>query len=48
MLKTSAYATASPKTPLAPFTIQQREPGPHDVLIDILFCGVCHSDKRSQ
>lgn len=44
MLKTSAYATASPKTPLAPFTIQRREPGPHDVLIDILFCGVCHSD----
>jgi uncharacterized zinc-type alcohol dehydrogenase-like protein len=29
---------------LAPFSIQRREPGPHDVLIDILYCGVCHSD----
>ena len=29
---------------LAPMTIDRREPGPHDVLIDIQFCGVCHSD----
>ncbi|MCJ7597443.1 MAG: NAD(P)-dependent alcohol dehydrogenase [Methyloceanibacter sp.] len=34
----------SPKSKLAPFSIQRREPGPHDVLIDILYCGVCHSD----
>ncbi|MEP6643541.1 MAG: NAD(P)-dependent alcohol dehydrogenase [Acidobacteriaceae bacterium] len=39
-----AYAAASASEPVAPFTIQRREPGPHDVLIDILFCGVCHSD----
>src|SRR3954466_11116851 len=44
MLKTAAYAAASAKTPLAPLTIQRREPGPRDVLIDILYCGVCHSD----
>jgi uncharacterized zinc-type alcohol dehydrogenase-like protein len=44
MLKTPAYAAAHPAAPLAPFTIERREPGPHEVLIDILFCGICHSD----
>lgn len=43
-LKTPAYAVASATSPVAPFTIERREPGPHDVLIDILYCGVCHSD----
>ena len=44
MLATSAYAAASAKSPLAPFGISRRTPGPHDVLIDIRYCGVCHSD----
>ncbi|MCY1077703.1 NAD(P)-dependent alcohol dehydrogenase [Archangium lansingense] len=44
MLKTSAYAAAAAGKPLAPYSFEQREPGPHDVLIDILYCGVCHSD----
>jgi uncharacterized zinc-type alcohol dehydrogenase-like protein len=44
MLKTSAYAAYDAKTPLAPFTFERREPGPRDVQIEILFCGVCHSD----
>ncbi len=44
MLKTSAYAAASAKSPLAPWSVERREPGPHDVLIDILYCGICHSD----
>ena len=44
MLKTPAYAAQSPTRPLAPFAIERREPGPRDVLIDILYCGVCHSD----
>ncbi len=44
MLKTAAYAAFSPTTPLAPHTIERREPGPHDVQIDIRYCGVCHSD----
>ncbi|WP_420141318.1 NAD(P)-dependent alcohol dehydrogenase [Sphingomonas sp.] len=39
-----AYATQSATTPLAPFEIERRAVGPHDVQIDILFCGVCHSD----
>ena len=43
-LKTPAYAAKSAKSPLAPFTIERRTPRPHDVLIDILYCGVCHSD----
>jgi uncharacterized zinc-type alcohol dehydrogenase-like protein len=43
-LKTPAYAAASAKSSLAPFTIERREPGPRDVLIDILYCGICHSD----
>jgi uncharacterized zinc-type alcohol dehydrogenase-like protein len=44
MIKTPAYAAAVAKAPLAPSFIERREPGPHDVLIDILYCGVCHSD----
>ena len=44
MLKTKAYATKSPTSPLAPFEVSRREPGDHDVLIEIAYCGVCHSD----
>ncbi|OGQ96887.1 MAG: hydroxyacid dehydrogenase [Deltaproteobacteria bacterium RIFOXYD12_FULL_57_12] len=44
MLITPAYAAMTAKAPIAPHTIQRREPGPHDVLIDILYCGICHSD----
>ena len=44
MTKTPAYAAKSAKAPFAPFSIERREPGPHDVDIDILFCGICHSD----
>ncbi len=43
-LPTPAYAAPSPTQALAPFQIERREPGPRDVLIDIHFCGVCHSD----
>ena len=39
-----SYGTNSANAPLAPFEIQRREPGPPDVEIEILFCGVCHSD----
>src|SRR5690349_22959399 len=44
MPKTPAYATPAAGKPLAPFSFEQREVGPHDVLIDILYSGVCHSD----
>lgn len=42
-----AYAAQSPTTPLAPTTITRREVGPKDVAIEILYCGVCHSDLHS-
>ncbi len=44
MSKVPSYAAVSAKSPLTPFSVDRREPGDHDVLIDILFCGVCHSD----
>ena len=44
MSKTPAYAALGATTPLVPFAIERREPGPREVLIDILYCGVCHSD----
>ena len=44
MLDTPAYASMTAKTPLVPYMIERREPRPHDVLIDILYCGICHSD----
>ena len=43
-MATHAYAAQSATTPLAPFDIDRRVPGPHDVQIEILYCGVCHSD----
>ncbi|HEX5705714.1 MAG TPA: NAD(P)-dependent alcohol dehydrogenase [Pyrinomonadaceae bacterium] len=44
MIKTNGYAAQDATTPLAPFSFERREVGPRDVHIDILFCGVCHSD----
>ena len=41
---TLGYAAQSETTPLAPFRFQRREPGPRDVQMEILYCGVCHSD----
>ncbi|MGZ3546772.1 MAG: NAD(P)-dependent alcohol dehydrogenase [Vulcanimicrobiaceae bacterium] len=43
-LETAAYAAPSVKAPLGPFTIARRKPGPDDILIEIRYCGVCHSD----
>src|SRR3954466_12351583 len=42
-----AYAAQSATTPLAPFTFERREPAARDVAIDILYCGVCHSDLHT-
>ncbi|MDX2002174.1 MAG: NAD(P)-dependent alcohol dehydrogenase [Chitinophagales bacterium] len=44
MLLTKAYAVQNAESPLGPFTFNRREPGVKDVLIDILYCGICHSD----
>ncbi len=39
-----AYAASSASSRLAPATIRRRAPGPRDVQLEVLFCGVCHSD----
>jgi len=44
MFNARAYAAQDAKSPLAPFTIQRRDPRDQDVHIHILYCGVCHSD----
>jgi len=41
---TRGYAAATAKATLTPFTFGRREPREHDVLIDIRYCGICHSD----
>jgi alcohol dehydrogenase (NADP+) len=46
-MKTNAYAAQSATNPLAPFSFQRRDLGKHDVQIDILYCGVCHSDLHT-
>jgi uncharacterized zinc-type alcohol dehydrogenase-like protein len=43
-LATRGYATSGPTANLEPFTFERRQPGPHDVLIEIQYCGICHSD----
>jgi alcohol dehydrogenase (NADP+) len=44
MIEAKAYAAFDPTSPLGPFNLERREVGEHDVLIDIKYCGVCHSD----
>lgn len=44
MIQAKGYAAQSAEQDLAPWTFERRELGPHDVQIDIAFCGVCHSD----
>ena len=44
MFNAKAYSTVSSTSPLAPTVIARRDPGENDVQIEILFCGVCHSD----
>ncbi len=46
-MKASGYANNSATDKLKPFEFDRREPGPQDVVIDILYCGVCHSDIHS-
>ncbi|MFL6439537.1 MAG: NAD(P)-dependent alcohol dehydrogenase [Terriglobales bacterium] len=47
MFEIHTYAAQNAKSPLTPFKISRRDPGPHDIQIDILFCGVCHSDLHT-
>jgi uncharacterized zinc-type alcohol dehydrogenase-like protein len=47
MYNTKAYSAASATSPMASATIPRRDPMAHDVQIEILFCGICHSDLHS-
>jgi uncharacterized zinc-type alcohol dehydrogenase-like protein len=47
MQKTKAHAATSPTSTLASTTISRRDPTKDDVQIEILFCGICHSDPHS-
>lgn len=44
MIPVNAYAAQTKTSPLAPFQFERREVGSHDVQIEILYCGICHSD----
>lgn len=47
MMNVLGYATHSPTDALAPFHFERREPRANDVVIEILYCGVCHSDLHT-
>ncbi|MCS4510006.1 NAD(P)-dependent alcohol dehydrogenase [Xylophilus ampelinus] len=47
MTQAHGYAATAPTTPLAPFTFERRTPGSLDVALDVLHCGVCHSDLHT-
>lgn len=44
MIPVRGYAAHQANAPLSPYAFQRRDVGPHDVLIDIQYCGICHSD----
>ncbi len=43
-MKSHGYAAHDKKSPLVPFNFDRREPGPNDVVVEIAYCGICHSD----
>lgn len=47
MPQIKAYGVGAPEASFAPLEIERRAPGPKDVAIDILYCGVCHSDLHT-
>ncbi|MFY9796291.1 MAG: NAD(P)-dependent alcohol dehydrogenase [Candidatus Nitrosopolaris sp.] len=44
MIQVSGYAAQQAKAPLAPYAFERREPREHDIVIDIQYCGICHTD----
>ena len=44
MMQSKGYAAESKGASLTPFTFERRDPGPKDVVVEIAYCGICHSD----
>ncbi|EQD65101.1 NADP-dependent alcohol dehydrogenase, partial [mine drainage metagenome] len=44
MIETKGYAAMKAGGPLEPFSFSRRELAPNDILVEILYCGICHSD----
>jgi alcohol dehydrogenase (NADP+) len=44
MIQVSGYAAQQVKAPLAPYSFARREPRDYDIMIDIQYCGICHTD----
>jgi uncharacterized zinc-type alcohol dehydrogenase-like protein len=44
MPQSRGYAAQNSQSPLAPLTFSRREPGPTEIAVEVLYCGVCHSD----
>jgi uncharacterized zinc-type alcohol dehydrogenase-like protein len=44
MIQSKGYAAHDPKSPLVPFNFERRDPGPNDVVVEIAYSGICHSD----
>ncbi len=44
MIQSKGYAAQSKTSPLTPFSFERRDPRPEDVVVEIQFCGICHSD----
>jgi alcohol dehydrogenase (NADP+) len=44
MLQSKGYAAQSKNSGLAPYSFERRDPGPSDVVVEIAYCGICHSD----
>ena len=47
MLSAKGYAALNAKSPLTPFNFARRDPGATEIVVEILYCGVCHSDLHS-
>lgn len=44
MIQSKGFAAQSIGAPLTPFSFERRDPGPKDVVVEIAYCGICHSD----
>src|SRR5437868_7125666 len=43
-MKTFGFAATDAATPLKPFAFERRAPRPNDVVMEVLYCGICHTD----